>query len=275
MNYRHSFHAGNFADVHKHVVLLAVLEQLQRKATPAFYLDTHAGRGVYPLATEPGAEWHEGIGRIFAAAPRNAALQRYLQAVRSLNPGGRLLRYPGSPLLARDALRPIDRAVFVEQQPAEARALHEAVHAQRVATVCGDGYQALQQELPPQENRGLVLIDPPYEDDQEFTTLQRSLQLALKCWRNGIFACWYPLKAGLRAQRFHDGLAQSGLRKLLLLELSIRPADSPIGLNGSGMLLANPPWQLDLELGDTLLELHRLLVPGGAGSVRVHWLVPE
>jgi 23S rRNA (adenine2030-N6)-methyltransferase len=133
----------------------------------------------------------------------------------------------------------------------------------------------LQQLLPPPENRGLVLIDPPYEDEQEFATLQQCLRLALKRWRNGIFACWYPIKIGPRVQRFHDALAQSGLRKLLLLEFSVRPADSPIGLNGSGLLLANPPWQLDLELTDALQELHQLLVPSGTGGVRVHWLVPE
>ena len=278
MNYQHSFHAGNFADVHKHVVLLAVLEQLQRKATPLFYLDTHAGRGTYLLSGSEAArdpEWRDGIGRLFHASPRTAALQRYLQAVRSLNPDGRLQCYPGSPLLVLNALRNNDRAVCVEQQPAEARALQDAVQGQRVSVVCGDGYRALQRQLPPQENRGLVLIDPPYEDEQEFATLQQALSLALERWRNGIFACWYPIKAGPRAQRFHQALAQSGLRNLLLLELSVLPADSPVGLNGSGLLLANPPWQLDLKLADALQELHQLLAPAGAGEVRVQWLVPE
>ena len=278
MNYRHGFHAGNFADVHKHVVLLAVLEHLQRKATPLFYLDSHAGRGTYPLtatAAERTLEWREGIGRLFAANPRHAALQRYLEAVRSFNPRGQLQRYPGSPLLALQCLRAGDRMLCIEQQPDEARALQETLQARNARVIHGDGSRSVQQQVPPRENRGLVLIDPPYEDEQEFTALEQSLSQALARWRNGVFACWYPLKAGPRATRFHESLARSGLRKLLLLELSVRPADSPVGLNGSGVLLANPPWQLDLELTEALQELHHLLVPDGAGGARVRWLVPE
>lgn len=276
MNYRHAFHAGNFADVHKHVVMLAVLERLQRKATPLFFLDTHAGSGMYELAPTAAAqaEWRTGIGRLFAANPRSVELQHYLQAIRAFNPNGNLKHYPGSPLLARNALRTGDRASCVEQQPEEARALQRTVQDRRVVVTCGDGYAALER-LPPKENRGLVLIDPPYEDEHEFATLQQALIRALGRWRNGVFACWYPLKTGPRAERFLAGLVQAGLRKLLLLELSVRPEDSPVGLNGSGVLIANPPWQLDSELPAALQELHQMLAPDGAGGTRVHWLVPE
>ena len=275
MNYRHAFHAGNFADVHKHMVLLAVLARLQRKPTPLVFLDTHAGRGSYELSnTGAAAEWRNGIGRMFTNTVHNVELQRYLHTLHALNPQRRLPRYPGSPLLAAQCLRSNDRLICIEQQPDEARALRTALSGQRAEITCGDGYIALQR-LPPKENRGLVLIDPPYESDQEFTILQQALVEAVMRWRNGVFACWYPLKAGLRTNRFHAALVQSGLRKLLLAELSIQPEDSPVGLNGSGMLLVNPPWQLDTDLHPALQELHGLLAPHGSGGVRVEWLVPE
>jgi 23S rRNA (adenine2030-N6)-methyltransferase len=275
MNYRHAFHAGNFADVHKHVVLLAVLERLQRKPAPLLFLDTHAGRGLYELSNAtPSPEWQSGIGRLFQTNVSNPELRRYLQAVQRSNPQG-LKRYPGSPLLIRDCLRADDRLLCIEQQPDEASALRETLTERRTQVICGDGYTALQRALPPKENRGLVLIDPPYENDQEFTMLQQALSSALARWRNGVFACWYPLKAGLRAERFHAVMAQSGLRKLLLVELAVRPADSPLGLNGSGMLLINPPWQLDSELTPALEELRAALAPAGSGGARVEWLVPE
>jgi 23S rRNA (adenine2030-N6)-methyltransferase len=276
MNYRHAFHAGNFADVHKHVVLLAVLERLQRKPTPLLCLDTHAGRGRYELSSAAAQEWQSGIGRLFASNASHPELRRYLQAVQRSNLQG-LQHYPGSPLLLRDCLRADDRLLCIEQEPSEARALREALGNQhrRTQVICGDGYTALARALPPQENRGLVLIDPPYERDQEFTLLQQALSRALTRWRGGVFACWYPLKSGPRVERFHAALMQSGLRKLLLVELAVQPADSPLGLNGSGMLLVNPPWQLDIELPAALEELHALLAPAGSGGVRVEWLVPE
>jgi len=273
MNYRHAFHAGNFADVHKHVVLLAVLERLQRKPTPLAVLDTHAGRGLYPLSNTSAQEWQSGIGRVFGTRANSPDLQRYLQAVRDSNPSDTLEHYPGSPLLIRQHLRPADRLICVEQQPEEAQALREALVDRRVQVSCSDGYAALRQ-LPPKENRGLVLIDPPYEQDQEFTRLTQALTGALARWRNGVFACWYPLKAGPRVERFHSALVQSGLRKLLLAELTVQPTDSPIGLNGSGMLLVNPPWQLDTELPEVLGELHELL-GSASGGVSVRWLVGE
>jgi 23S rRNA (adenine2030-N6)-methyltransferase len=276
MNYRHAFHAGNFADVHKHVVLLAVLQRLQRKPAPIAFLDTHAGRGEY-LLNEAAAsqEWRAGIGQLFGVTPRTSELRHYLEVVRAMNPQQHLTHYPGSPLLVRHCLRPDDRMTCIEQQPAEARALREVLDLRRAQVICGDGYIALQRQLPPKENRGLVLIDPPYEDEQEFSRLVQALPPALEHWRNGVFACWYPLKADARVERFHAALTHSGLRKLLLLELAVQPMDSPLGLNGSGMLLINPPWQLDTELLAALQELHQLLAPQGAGGVRVRWLVPE
>lgn len=281
MNYRHAFHAGNFADVHKHVVLLALLARLQRKPTPLFFLDTHAGRGIYDLQSAEaarGSEWQEGIGRLHEATPQAEDLRSYLRIVADAT--GKTARqfrqYAGSPLLALRALRDIDRVVFVEQQPIEARELEKELPRHRgVSVICGDGYSALKTYLPPKENRGLVLIDPPYESESEFTDLERALTFGLGRWPNGVFAAWYPIKAGQESRRLHASLRQSGLRKLLLIEFNLRPADSPLGLNGSGMLIANPPWQLDSDMRVALEELLRLLSPDGTGTVRIEWLVGE
>lgn len=277
MNYRHAFHAGNFADVHKHVVLLALLERLKQKPKPLFYLDTHAGRGGYDLRAEDatrGGEWREGIARLAGRPVRSADLSRYLQATHAASAAPTW--YPGSPLVALDALRQGDRAVLIEQQEAEAQVLKRTTLGRHsVAVVCGDGYAALKTYLPPRENRGLVLIDPPYEADTEFADAQRALHLGLSRWPNGVFALWYPIKAGAQAQRLNAALRASGLRKLLRLELTVQPADSPIGLNGSGLVIANPPWKFDVEMGETLAEAHEALALDGKGGSTVEWLIGE
>jgi 23S rRNA (adenine2030-N6)-methyltransferase len=276
MNYRHAFHAGNFADVHKHLVLVALLERLKRKPTPMLFLDTHAGRGHYDLQSTDamrGGEWVDGVGRLAGATLETEDARRYQERC---DVGGGLRSYSGSPMLALRSLREIDRLVFVEKQPMEAVALERELPRRRnVAVVCGDGYTALKTYLPPKENRGLVLIDPPYEADNEFTQVERALVFGLSRWPNGVFAAWYPIKASREAQRLHATLVKSGLRKLLLVELSVRPQDSPLGLNGSGLIIANPPWQFDAEIRPALEEVHTLLDPMGAGGVQVRWLVPE
>ena len=277
MNYRHAFHAGNFADVHKHLVLVALLERLKRKPTPFFFLDTHAGRGLYELHSHDAArsgEWHNGIGKLAGITAKSEDLQRYLTLTGALQQP--LRHYVGSPLLALAAARDSDRAVFVEQQQGEAATLErELTRRRNVSVVCGDGYAALRTYLPPKEKRGLVLIDPPYEADNEFVLVERALQFALTRWPTGMYAAWYPLKASREAQRFHAALAKSGLRKLLLIELLIRPQDSPLGLNGSGLVIANPPWQLDSDIRAALEEVMPLIAQDDAGRVRVEWLVGE
>ncbi|MBM0104409.1 23S rRNA (adenine(2030)-N(6))-methyltransferase RlmJ [Steroidobacter sp. S1-65] len=281
MNYRHAFHAGNFADVHKHIVLLALLERLKRKPKPLFYLDTHAGRGWYDLLSHDalrGREWQDGVGRVLRINRASPDLRRYLDAVSSPEEISAITtqRYPGSPVLAARELRTGDRVVFVEKQIAEAQALDQAMRGRRgVSVVCGDGYAALKTYLPPRENRGLVLIDPPYESENEFTQVERALLFGLSRWPNGTFALWYPIKLGRETQRLHLSLQNSGLRKLLLVELNVRPADSPLGLNGSGLIIANPPWQFDEEIAPALREAHAALAEDGAGGVNICWLVPE
>jgi 23S rRNA (adenine2030-N6)-methyltransferase len=278
MNYRHAFHAGNFADVHKHVVLLALLARLTRKPKPLFYLDTHAGRGWYDLRSPEaarGAEWRSGVARITSMNARSEEISRYLDALRAAGVTDREepRRYPGSPILAAHALRASDRIVLVEQELTEAQPLEQATGAMRgVSVVCGDGYAALKTYLPPRENRGLVLIDPPYESDTEFADAEHALRFGLARWTNGVFALWYPIKAGPDSARLHDALRNAGLRKLLLVELSVRPLDSRLGLNGSGLVIANPPWQLDAEIASAQEELLPALAPDGAGRWRVAWL---
>lgn len=275
MNYRHSFHAGNFADVHKHIVLLALLDYLLKKPKPIFLLDTHAGRGDYDLtasAAQRGGEWQGGIGRLFDIESTQQAVRRYIQQVRE-HSGKSLRRYPGSPLLATRVLRAGDRRVFVEKHPEEAHALRAALSLQpNTSIVEDDAYHALRAYLPPKENRGLVLLDPPYEQPDEFKQLCAALIAAAQRWPNGLYCAWYPLKADGGAAALHAGLLRAGLRKLLLSELWVRPADAPTGLNGSGLLILNPPWQFDLLLADATRELTRLLAPQGA---RVEWLAGE
>jgi 23S rRNA (adenine2030-N6)-methyltransferase len=277
LNYRHAFHAGNFADVHKHVTLLAVLARLTAKPAPLMYLDTHAGRGVYdleaPEATR-GDEWRSGVARVIRAKAASEELQRYQAAVGA--EFKEAARYPGSPLLASQALREGDRIVLVEQQITEAQALERALRGRRGASVvCGDGYAALKTYLPPRENRGLVLIDPPYESEREYAQVAAALKFGLGRWPNGVYAVWHPVKADRQPARLHDELRRSGLRKLLLLELRVRPADSPLGLNGSAMIVANPPWRLDEAMREAHAELRPLLDPESAGGARVEWLVGE
>ncbi|NLG76007.1 MAG: 23S rRNA (adenine(2030)-N(6))-methyltransferase RlmJ [Xanthomonadaceae bacterium] len=276
MNYRHAFHAGNFADVHKHVVLLALLDRLMRKPKPLLYLDTHAGRGTYdlssPEATRSG-EWPDGIGRLRDHVPQSEEVRRYSNAIA---PALAKARYPGSPVLAIDHLREGDRAVFIEKQLEEACALQQSIRTRRgVSVVHGDGYAALKTYLPPRENRGLVMIDPPYESQREIGDAVRALAFGLQRWPIGVFALWYPIKLGGDAARLHSALQDSGLRKLLALELTVKPHDSPIGLNGSGVIVANPPWQLDAEMAPVHAELHQMLSHKGNGGVRIDWIVPE
>lgn len=274
MNYRHAFHAGNFADVHKHVALIALLEHLGKKPAPYFVLDTHAGRGRYDLSSreaERGGEWRNGVEMVRKSATTTPLLQRYLSV--SLAVRG---EYSGSPLIIAGALRDKDRAAFVELNAEDAGALKKALGPRkRIAVMEADGYASLKAHLPPKENRGLVLIDPPFEKDSEFVDLTRGVELAHKRWPTGIYCIWYPLKAGAAEQKLFGGIAAAGIKKVLRAELFVRPADSPLGLNGSGLLIVNPPWQFDAQLRELSDELLKVLAPARTGSVRVDWLVGE
>jgi len=279
MNYRHVFHAGNSADVFKHAVLVLLLKALQKKEAPFCYLDTHAGAGRYDLAGASARRTNEaegGIARLWGTGDLSPALGDYLEAVRTLNPSGRLRYYPGSPRLARRFLRAQDRMILVERAPEEFVALKKEFAADRQVTVQQqDGYAALKAHLPPKERRGLVLLDPPYEAVDEFAQVSSGLEAAHARWSGGVYAIWYPIKERRETQRFLQALAASGIRKILCAELALYPEDNALRLNGCGMAIVNPPWQLDAALERLLPELLERLRQVAAGRAQVRWLVPE
>lgn len=282
MNYRHAFHAGNHADVLKHLVLLALLEALKRKDTPFFVLDTHAGRGQYLLQGEEAGKTGEALGGIFKLLVLHglpAIVQRYLKRVQADNPVGALVNYPGSPLLVAQALREHDRLAACELQPDEARALAALFkNDARVAVHARDGYGAIKALLPPKaangkNMRGLVLIDPPYEaQEAELVAVLAALKEGLARWPTGTFALWYPIKQRRTLNPFFRKAAHLPCKSALFVELLVRPDDSPLRLNGSGMLIINPPYQLDAELAPALPVLARLLGEQHGGSARLEWL---
>lgn len=278
MKYRHAFHAGNFADVTKHLALVALLLRLTEKDRPLFLLDTHAGRGRYDIGG-PGGEAATGIGRLAAvpAPVSHAALARYLELVRSLNPDGALRSYPGSPLIEAALMRPGDRAAFCELQTAEAEALRREFRADsRVGVHARDGFEALGALLPPQEKRGFALIDPPYEEtDADFARVAETLAATASRWPQGVLMAWYPIKQGPVAARLHRRLLEAGVKRLLVAELCVHPDDSRAGLNGSGLVVVNPPWRLDDDLRALFPPLHAVLAERGAGRTRVALLAGE
>ena len=282
LSYRHAFHAGNPADVLKHAVLVRLIESLAGKETPFFYLDTHAGAGLYDLEDTRASrlrEWREGVGRLWDATTVPAPLSGYLRLVREAqtDPAApRPRRYPGSPWLVRRLLRPGDRMVLCELHPADHPALRERFSGDRqVAVHHRDGYEALKALLPPAERRGLVLLDPAYELPGEWERAAEGLANAWRRWPTGGLALWYPLLAHGPEVRLYRNVEEAGLRKVLRFELRVRPADSPAGMNGAGLLLVNPPWRLDGELAGWLPWLRRQLAPQGQAGESVDWLVPE
>ncbi len=283
MNYRHAFHAGNFADVFKHAVLVGLLEALKQKPTPFCYVDTHAGSGRYDLHGEEALKTREardGILRLLDATRLPASLHIYLNLVRALNsqrPAHDLALYPGSPLIAALLMRDGDRAQLCELQADEAAKLRELFRGDaRVAVHERDGYAALKALLPPKEKRGLVLIDPPFEaQDAEFHTIEAALATAQARWSNGIYAVWYPIKLREHVAPFHRRLATSGLRKVLVAELLLHPDNSALRLNGCGMLIVNAPWKFDRLLQELMPLLAQHLAQSRFTRHRIEWLAGE
>ena len=282
MKYRHACHAGNFADVVKHVVLVAAFARLVRKERALFYLDTHAGRARYDLsARDTAAEAARGILRLAASDPGQLPLpvRRYLELIRGFAPenAGLPRWYPGSPCIAAALLRPGDRAALCDVLSGEAALLGREFRGDaRFGVHCRDGFEALGALLPPPERRGLVLIDPPYEQQEaDLERVADALTASAGRWPEGVLLAWYPIKLAAVIARFHRRLLGAGLRRVLAAELCVHPDDSRAGLNGSGMLLVNPPWRLDEDLRAALPALHRILAPGGAGRWHVGWLAGE
>jgi len=282
VNYRHAFHAGNFADVTKHIVLARILAYLMNKDAAFRVIDTHAGPGLYDLLggrAERTGEWLEGIARLVEhglPGPAAALAAPYIAAVRARNPDGALRYYPGSPFIARHMLRAQDRLTALELHPEDARALRENFSGDIQARITHlDGWAALGTHLPPRERRGLVLVDPPFEEKGEFARMVQSLVKAHKRWPGGIYAFWYPLKEPGAVNAYIAGLKATGIPKILRLELNIRPPSTPPRLFGTGMIVVNPPYVLEQEMGVLLPVLAELLSDEGKGKWNVDWVVGE
>jgi 23S rRNA (adenine2030-N6)-methyltransferase len=282
MNYRHSFHAGNFADVLKHVVLSRLIEYLKLKDKAFRVVDTHAGAGVYSLRGGDAArtgEWHEGIEKMLGtefSSDSASLFQPYFHAVQSVNPKGNLENYPGSPKISRYLMRKQDRLTAIELHPADAKLLaREFAGDFQTRVIELDGWLALGGHLPPKEKRGLVLIDPPFEEVGEFGRIVSGLRRAYDRWPGGIYALWYPIKDRKAVAAFQEELRETGIKKVLRIESTIRGAGAEPRLDGSGMIVINPPYTLFDELSVILPVLTKTLaLDSGAGS-RLDWITGE
>jgi 23S rRNA (adenine2030-N6)-methyltransferase len=267
MNYRHAFHAGGFVDVVKHIILTRLIVYLQRKAAAFRVIDTHAGRGVYDLTgreAERSPEWREGIARVLARGLPPLA-EPYLAVIREMNPDG-LVSYPGSPVLTRKLLRPQDRLEAVELHPEDAATLG-ATFAGDIQTrvIALDGWLALGGHLPPKEKRGLVLVDPPFEEPGEWERLVGGLVKAHRRFAGGTYGLWYPLKDPGDVTRFLAALRDTGIPDMVRIELTIRRPSTPPRLHGTGMIVVNPPYVLEAEMAELLPVLAEVLAEEGRG----------
>jgi 23S rRNA (adenine2030-N6)-methyltransferase len=282
MNYRHVYHAGNFADVVKHAVLALVIEHLKLKPAPFRVIDTHAGIGLYNLSSEPAqktGEWREGIGRVMEAdlvPPVADLLAPYLGVVRQLNADGPLLRYPGSPLIARALMRNVDRLIVNELHPEDQQELKALFARDRQVKVMElDAWTAVKALLPPPERRGVVLIDPAFEEAGELDRLIAALSEAAKRFAGGTYLLWYPIKELTPVAAFGRKVAALALPKALAIELMIRGSEDETRLNGAGLIAVNAPFTLAANLKILLPELARELAQGKGAGFRLEELGSE
>ncbi|WP_340617000.1 23S rRNA (adenine(2030)-N(6))-methyltransferase RlmJ [Xenorhabdus entomophaga] len=279
LSYRHSFHAGNHADVLKHIVQSLIIESLKTKEKPFLYLDTHSGAGRYQLSGEHAertGEYLEGIARIWQRDDIPEELSAYIKAVKALNPNGSLRYYPGSPLIARHLLREYDELNLSELHPSDFPLLRtEFSRDSRTRALKEDGFQQLKSKLPPKSRRGFVLIDPPYELKSDYKNVVYGIQEGYKRFATGTYALWYPVVLRQQIKRLVKDLEATGIRKILKIELGVRPDSDQRGMTASGMIVINPPWKLEQQMKAILPWLHQVLVPEGIGHTLVEWIVPE
>lgn len=282
MNYRHIYHAGNFADVLKHAVLARLVAYMQGKDKAFRVLDTHAGIGLYDLSSEEAqktGEWRDGIGRLLEEdlpADIVPLLAPYLDAVKGLNPDGGVQFYPGSPKLARLLFRPQDRLSAMELHPDDYETLHRLFDGDFQSRVTHlDGWLALGAHVPPKEKRGIVLVDPPFEIEGEYERLVDGLAKAYRRFPGGVYCLWYPLKKGAPIKDFHAALKDLGIPKMLCAELSVKSDRETTGLSGSGLIVVNPPYTLKDELGRLLPFLKERLRQDRFASSRSFWITGE
>ncbi len=281
MNYRHGYHAGNFCDVFKHLILMLLIEHFKQKDKGFTMLDAHAGDGTYSLRGEQAAKTREaesGILRALAFPHPSPQFSAYLNLVRRLglpDAEGRLTSYPGSPRLARALLRSQDKLLLSDIQPDALSSLRRLFKEDRQTSIQNmDAEQTLKSRLPPESRRGLILLDPPFEAADEFRRLLTGIKEAWKRFPSGTYAIWYPLKSPEPVRHFHRQLVASGIKPVLTAEIRVAPL-SQMQLNGCGMSIINPPWKLNQELGVLLPELLAALGVENTGETLLEWTVPE
>jgi len=279
LSYRHAFHAGNFADVLKHIVLDRILAHLGQKDKPYFCIDTHAGAGGYALTGDyarKNSEFETGIGKLWSRDDLPAAVAEYVAVVKEFNQGDRLRAYPGSPHFERRRLRADDRLVLCELHPTELGLLKSfAPKDRRIRILYGDGFQECIGLLPPPERRGLALLDPSYEIKTDYRQAAETLSGAYRRFGTGIFALWYPVIERRRIDGLEEAVRQSGLRRVHLFELGVEPDARDRGMTASGMIVVNPPWTLHAELAAALPYLADVLGREGGGYYRLFELAGE
>lgn len=279
MNYSHIFHAGNFADVFKHTILITLIKSMLTKTNGFCYFDTHAGSGYYDFfseAAQKNKEFEQGIGKIFQKKNLPDIVKLYVNCIQRINNRlsqstiSSLRYYPGSPTLMRYFLRSQDRMILSELHPKEFQTLKsQFVNDEHVSVHLLDGYKGLKAFLPPKERRGLILIDPPYERPSEFATIVSTLPSAFKRFSTGIYAIWYPIKDRRTIDQFHAALKEIAQKPILVSEITLYPESGPLLLNGCGMVIINPPWQLDKQIDQFLPWLWKNLSHHGQGFSRV------
>jgi 23S rRNA (adenine2030-N6)-methyltransferase len=273
LSYRHAFHAGNFADVLKHLVLVHIVEHLKKKDKPFCYIDTHAGAGRYPLHCEfalKNREFESGIARLWRRDDLPAGVRRYVDLVRQFNPGKELMHYPGSPAIAAALMRKDDKLFLYDLHSTEFKFLH-ALFAKdrRIRTFHADGLAESLGLLPPKERRGLVLIDPSYELSGDYRLAAETLKKMHKRFATGTYALWYPVVERQRIRRLERELQNSGIADIALFELGVAPDSKKHGMTASGMIVINPPWTLEAEMRQELPWLAEMLGGDGQGSYRI------
>ena len=281
LSYQHSYHAGNFADVQKHATLCLLLKALSNKEKPFFVLDAFAGRGTYILDSDDAqktGEYHHGIAKVWPNLAAPIHLADYFDAVSAINPEGKLQYYPGSPWIIRHLLRPQDRMALCELHPGEFEELRKNMASEKqVRLYKQNAFEGLKAHLPPKERRGLLLLDPSYENKDEYRTIAESTIQTYKHWREGTYAIWYPILSQDNHLKLRSMLKNSGIRKILDYTLTLYNNEQ--GMNGSGMIVINPPWHLDEQLKELSPWLCKQMQDNEDSEVKasfeVRWLVPE
>jgi len=279
LSYRHSFHAGNFADVLKHTVQTLIIQALKQKPKPFVYYDTHAGAGRYDLTTEMGqkkSEYKQGIEKIWKLEDIPELLTPYINIIKQLNPDGKLTNYPGSPLIADMLMHRNNRLELSELHPTDFTWLKQLFkEAKNINIKQQDGYKFLKSKLPPIQRRGLILVDPPYELKTEYDDVIKNVKQAYKLFATGIYAIWYPMVSRLNTEQFCHQFKHSGIKNILRIEICIDEDNQEYGMTGTGMIIINPPWKLREQMKNILPYLMKYLSQDINAGYKIETIVSE